>query len=112
MTTTLALLAAYLCAGALTAHLTSRLSIGDWAIQLLVALDQLVNVLVTPFNSAAWADETLSSRAYRAHAAGRRWGLIWMPSIDLVFFWQRDPRHCERAYRAEAQRAQLPPESR
>ena len=70
--------------------------------QFLVALDQLINTL-TP---NGYADETLSSRAYR-HAAikkDRRWPM-WL--IDHLFFWQSE--HCKSAYESEVERSQLPP---
>ena len=53
-------------------------------------------------------DETLSSRAYRMHLKGQPyWG--WLANvIDALFFWQRAPRHCERAYLSEVERRQFP----
>lgn len=69
--------------------------------QILVAIDQLVNTLLW-----GYADETLSSRAYR-HAEikkDRRWPMV---IINALFFWQDE--HCKRAYESEIERAQLPP---
>lgn len=82
-----------------------------WFHQLFIAVDQLLNVLVTPLSDGAWADETLSSRAYRMWVKGRPWGRIWMPVIDWLFSWQM-PRHCHAAYLSERKRAQAPPETR
>lgn len=87
----------------------------QWAIQLLMALDQLANIIVTPLSSSAWADETLSSRAYRAWHDGKALGFL-MYVIDLLFFWQTVPEgvkgHCHQAYLNEAARNSLPPELR
>ena len=86
------------------------------AVQLFLAVDQLANVLVTLLTSPAWADETLSSRAYRAHRDGKVMGRVWLPIIDALFFWQRiDPPatgHCHQAYLRERMRVGLPPEMR
>lgn len=110
MTIILATLGAWLLLGLLVAIATKRLALYEWSHQLFVVCDQLLNVIATPFHAGAWADETLSSRAYRAHSAGRLWGRITMPIIDFIFFWQS--RHCERAYIAERERLHAPPESR
>ena len=69
-----------------------------------VALDQLANTMIP----GGMADETLSARAYRMREKGQRyWG--WLANaIDALFFWQRAPRHCERAYRSEVERRQFP----
>ena len=79
-------------------------------LQLLVALDQLANVLITPGQAGAWADETLSSRAWRMEQAGKPWGRICRPVIDLLFWW--DSNHCQASYVAEREQRQLPPEVR
>lgn len=77
-----------------------------WIIQVLIALDQCVNALIP----GGWADETLSSRAYRMRLKGHKyWG--WTASaIDMLFFWQKG--HCEQAYLDEMGRRQSPPEQR
>ena len=104
---------AWLVLGLIVAAATGRLSLLAWCRQLFIAVDQVVNVLATPFHSGAWADETLSARAYRAHKDGRRWGRFWMPVIDVLFWWQAGGSgHCERAYIAERERLQAPPETR
>ena len=70
--------------------------------QVLVALDQLVNTL-----AGGYADETISSRAYRGKLKGRpRLARI----INGLFFWQVD--RCREAYESELNRSQLPPELR
>lgn len=74
---------------------------------LFVALDQLVNAIF-----GGWADETISAHAYRLHRDGKPWGWLMAP-INVLFVWQAwDMHHCERAYRAELQRLQAPPEVR
>lgn len=82
----------------------------QWGVQLFIACDQLANVLITPFQSSAWADETLSSRCYRAHRDGKVAGVFMRP-IDLLFRWQ-GTEHCRGAYDQERKRASLPPEFR
>lgn len=65
-----------------------------YLLQNLIAIDQLANTLL-----AGWADETLSSRAYRADRDGRLFGKVFRPLIDLLFFWQ--DQHCRDAYLSE-----------
>jgi hypothetical protein len=55
-----------------------------WFLQLFISLDQLLNLLVTPLHGGAWADETLSCRAYRMHRDGKPWGRVWMPAVLLA----------------------------
>ena len=69
--------------------------------QNLVAFDQQLNTLL-----GGNADETLSSRAYRAEQNGKPWGKIFRPLIDKIFFWQKS--HCYGAYLSEVARRQLP----
>ena len=66
--------------------------------QILIAIDQLINALF-----GGWADETLSSRAYREFP-------LVAQVIDNLFFWQ--PEHCRDSYMSERERLQLPPELR
>lgn len=91
-------------------------AVGHWFLQLFIACDQLLNVLVTPFSLGAWADETLSCRAYRMWVKKKPWGLIAMPVIDFLFKWQTLPRgaigHCHGAYLKERSRYNLPPDMR
>ena len=76
-----------------------------WLQQVAISVDQLVNALL-----GGWADETLSSCAWRMERAGRPWGRITRPLIDALFFFQ--PGHCRAAFDAERQRVQAPPETR
>lgn len=73
------------------------------ALQVLIALDQLVNALLW-----GYADETLSARAHRHALKGDR---LWPERlINALFFWQKD--HCRQAYESELTRAHLPPSMR
>lgn len=87
-----------------------------WFYQLFIAVDQLLNILVTPLQGGAWADETLSSRAYRMDREGKLWGRFWRPVIDWLFGWQTLPEgasgHCHAAYLKEGLRIHVPPELR
>jgi len=76
-----------------------------WLQQVLISIDQFANALL-----GGWADETLSSCAYRMERAGRPWGRITRPLIDALFFFQ--PDHCRIAFECERQRVQAPPETR
>lgn len=93
--------------------------------EILVALDQLANVLLCTIGlQRAWSDETLSAHCWRAYRDGKPWGRIFMPPIDLLFSWQAvDPSikdengvpikgHCQRAFGKERARDYLPPEYR
>ena len=71
-------------------------------LQILIALDQLINTLI-----GGYADETLSSRAHRRRLRGKG-GVAW--GIDHIFFWQDE--HCKASYESELERAQLPVEFR
>ena len=111
--TILTALGLYLVLGAIAAALTGRLSVRGWLYQLFLVADQAVNVLLTPWHSGAWADETMSSRAWRAWAAGVPWGRVARPVIDALFVWQRAPGgHCRQAYERERARMHTPPEMR
>jgi hypothetical protein len=75
-----------------------------YIIQVLVSIDQSLNAML-----GGWADETISSRAYRMQAGSRGWALA-RAAIDRLFFWQRE--HCLMAHTAERLRIQSPPEFR
>lgn len=75
------------------------------AFNLFIWVDQGFNVLLL-----GSADETLSSRAWRAYAKDRIFGKIMCPLIDFIFFWQSS--HCYEAYKSEVERKQLPREFR
>lgn len=69
--------------------------------QTLIAADQLVNAIL-----GGYADETLSSRAWRM-----RHKRSWLYKIiDVIFWW--DPNHCYESFNSERIRRQLPPELR
>ena len=69
-------------------------------LQIAVAVDQLLNTLC-----GGWADETLSSRAWRLSGQGRGWSLA-RRMIDGLFFWQES--HCRTSYNNELERKHLP----
>ena len=75
-----------------------------WLNQNLIAFDQLINALI-----GGWADETLSSVAYRMELQGARAAPL-RKLIDFIFFWQ--PEHCRQAYESERTRSQCSPETR
>ena len=80
--------------------------------QLFIAADQLLNALIPPLDgTVSYADETLSARCYRAHRDGKIMGKLFMPVIDLLFFWQ-GPGHCRNAYIKEFERKNYPDEYR
>ena len=84
----------------------------EWGVQVFIAFDQLANVLPPPINgTVGYADETLSARSYRAHRDGKILGKVFMPLIDLLFFWQ-GPGHCKNAYIKEFDRKNYPSEYR
>lgn len=71
--------------------------------RVLIALDQFINALF-----GGWPDETLSSRAWRWQATGKR---IWpRVVIDALFCWEGN--HCYESYLSEREGRQLPPELR
>jgi hypothetical protein len=62
------------------------------------ALSQLINVALFPHHVETTPNESVSGRAYRQSLAIEQW-------IDAVFFWQSNPKHCERAYLSDLERA-------
>ena len=58
-----------------------------YVLRVLIALDQLVNALL-----GGDEDETVSSRAARARAAGAWWGLTLCRFLDWL-----EPDHCKNA---------------
>lgn len=84
----------------------------EWGMQVFLALDQLLNALIPPIDgTVGYADETLSARCYRAHRDEKIMGKLFMPLIDLLFFWQ-GPGHCKNAYIKEFERKNYPDEYR
>lgn len=70
-----------------------------WFWNVLIAIDQLGNAL-----TLGDPDETISSRAAKAQAKGRRWGCILCRALNLI---QRD--HCQRSLEPdEGARAIIP----
>ena len=67
--------------------------------KMLDAVSQLVNVSWPFWNHReTTANESISGRCYRERRPFTR-------VIDALFFWQRNPGHCERAYLADVARA-------
>lgn len=82
--------------------------------QTLIALDQLANTFIddTAQGGHGWADETISSRAWRLSGAHPRWERM-RRLVDWAFLRLRGQRHhCFEAWVAERMRLQLPPEMR
>lgn len=77
--------------------------------QLLIALDQLANVLIgLVCGYRSWADETLSAKAYRLELERDR---TWARKlIDGLFFF--DKNHCRTSYESEVLKRQMPPSMR
>jgi hypothetical protein len=73
-----------------------------WLGQVLLAIDQLVNALL-----GGWADESLSSCAWRQFVKGRT---FQASLINGLFFWQEN--HCLSSYESEQKRLQTHPELR
>lgn len=73
-----------------------------YVFQNLLALDQLANTIL-----AGYADETLSSRAWRAEQSGAYWGRIFRPLIDALFH-VFEKEHCYKSYLSEINRTQFP----
>lgn len=95
----------------------------SWGHEVFVAVDQVFNAVF-----GGYSDETLSARSYRLGYKAERqnswdqWRVMWW-LVDWMFIWQDmliqyktgfapSAGHCERAYRAEWLRLQLPPEYR
>lgn len=75
-------------------------------INLMIALDQFVYVLVTLGYGSP--DETMSSAAWRMEVKGKWSGRIFRPLIDWIFENLGDEKHFFRSYIAEKYRIQLP----
>lgn len=77
--------------------------------QLLIALDQLANVLIGLIgNRQAWADETMSAHAWRMQLEHDR---TWARKLIDTLFWF-DKNHCKESYESEVLKRQLPPSMR
>jgi hypothetical protein len=77
-----------------------------WILQVLLAVDQLLNALC-----GGWADETLSSRAWRLESRSAGWRRT-RKAIDAVFAAFGDRQHCFESYTSERLRLHFPPELR
>ena len=62
------------------------------------ALSQFANVALLPRHRDTTSNESISGRAHREGWACER-------LIDALFFWERNPRHCEASYQADLIRA-------
>lgn len=76
-----------------------------WLKQSAIAFDQLINALLC----GGWADETMSSVAWRMEQQGHWFGFM-RRVIDTLFWFDKD--HCRTSFEAERNRSQLPPEAR
>ena len=74
-------------------------------LNLLIALDQLVYVVITL--GVGMPDETMSAAAYRMEKVGKFFGFM-RPIIDALLWF--DPDHCHQAYLSEVGKKQLPGE--
>ena len=88
-----------------------QFALKHWGKQVLLVLDQALNVFSTPFSADAWADETLSSRAFRRGARG---SLVWFGFWKFFDFVLRPwgAEHCRKSYESELAQRQQPPEAR
>lgn len=74
--------------------------------QAAIAFDQFAGTIVGLFlHNGAWADETLSARAWREGETSGGWR-EFRSFVDTIFFWQDD--HCKTAYESEQVRAHMP----
>lgn len=76
-------------------------------LQIAIALDQLVNAVT----KGGWADETLSSRAWRLSSTSQGWNTV-RRAIDAVFGLLGQPQHCFEAWTSERLRLHFPVELR
>ena len=68
-----------------------------------LALTRLGNALL-----GGLAEESMSSRAWRAEGNGKPWGRITRPLIDLIFARFGRPNHCRMAYLSDRNKSALP----
>ena len=69
----------------------------------LISFDQSCNTILN-----GYPDETLSARAWRTEQENNTFGKFFRPTIDTLFFFQKD--HCYNSYLSEIERKQLPKE--
>lgn len=77
-----------------------------WLLQVLLAVDQLLNAVC-----GGWADETLSSRAWRLESRSAGWRRT-RQAIDGLFCLFGQRQHCFESYTSERLRLHFPPELR
>ena len=66
-----------------------------WRVQMIgSALSQLANVMTARDLTDTGPNESVSARMHRQRRKAE-------PVIDAVYFWQRDPGHCERAFQSD-----------
>ena len=83
-------------------------ALGNWIINILISLDQLVNTIFL-----GYPDETVSSRAWRRATEGSRFWTGMRSFIDsLAYLIFNRVNHCQQAYGDEVNRSQEPPELR
>lgn len=70
-------------------------------LNVLIALDQLLYVLITLGNGHP--DETMSAAAWRLEQKGHWAGRVFRPLLDALFWF--DPQHCMQSYESELIRA-------
>ena len=76
-------------------------------LNLLIALDQFVWVLITLGHGEP--DETISAACFRMEQAGKVQGRIFRPLVDALFR-PLEKEHCKGAFMAEFRKLQLPEE--
>lgn len=74
-------------------------------LNILIALDQLIYVLVTL--GKGMPDETMSSAAWRGEQLGHPLPRFFRPVIDALFH-PLEKDHCYKAYLSERMRSQIP----
>lgn len=75
----------------------------SWISQVGLALTRLGNAIL-----GGRAEESLSSRAWRADCNRKAWGRIFRPAIDVIFRVFGKQNHCLHAYKEERNKAPLP----
>lgn len=74
-----------------------------WRGQVGLALTRLGNAI-----TGGLAEESMSSRAWRAEANRKTWGRITRPAIDALARLFGDNGHCQRAYTSDRNKPVLP----
>jgi len=76
-----------------------------YLVNIFIGVDQLITAIL-----GGWPDETISSYVYRLEKQKKLFGRIMRPTIDTIFFWQKN--HCEQSMIAERLHLQTTPEFR